>query len=150
MGLERQRWLENSPNLSSMQASNGLLMDTMASDSESSHTGTHRQGCSPNPGMPTALPLKRNAHISMGETLSPFTARRRTSMKGGTPGNMKRAVSSPNVRDLATLDSSAMSNTEKKRNKLGYHRTAVACGKFSHQLHAPIPDILLQSALQKA
>jgi hypothetical protein len=105
----------------------------MASDSESSHTGTHSQGRSPDPGSLPALSVQRIANGSMGEMLSPSSARRRTSIKGGMPGIMKRAVSSPNVRDLASLDTSAMSNADKKRNKLGYHRTAVACGKFSYQ-----------------
>lgn len=134
MGLERQRWPGNSPNPVSSQVSNCWQVDTMASDSESSHTGTHSQGLSPMPGMPPTLPLQRTANVSMGEMLSPSSARRRTSIRGGMPGIMKRAVSSPNVRDLANLDTSAMSNAEKKRNKLGYHRTAVACGKFSYRV----------------
>lgn len=63
----------------------------------------------------------------MGGMLSPTSARRKSSVKGEMPGIVKRAVSSPDVRDLANLDTSAMTNAEKKRNKLGYHRTAVAC-----------------------
>ena len=50
--------------------------------------------------------------------------RRKSSLK--MPGLLKRAVSSPNVGSLALEDTMSMS--EKKRNKLGYHRTAVACG----------------------
>lgn len=46
---------------------------------------------------------------------------------GGT-GPLKRAVSSPNVRGLGG-DGTTLSAADKKRNKLGYHRTAVACGK---------------------
>lgn len=133
MGLERQRWPRNSPNPASSQISNCWQVDTMASDSGSSHTGTHSQGLSPVKEMPPILPLQRTANVSMGKMLSPSSARRRTSIRGGMPSTMKRAVSSPNVRDLANLETSAMSNAEKKRNKLGYHRTAVACGKFSYQ-----------------
>lgn len=31
---------------------------------------------------------------------------------------------------MVDKDSSGMSTADKKRNKLGYHRTAVACGKL--------------------
>lgn len=41
--------------------------------------------------------------------------------------NIKRAMSSPNVRGLSG-DGGAVSAADKKRSKLGYHRTAVACG----------------------
>lgn len=44
--------------------------------------------------------------------------------------SLKRSASTPNVRGLANSDS-AMTLAEKRRNKLGYHRTSVACGKYS-------------------
>ena len=85
------------------------------------------------PGPPEALIAKRSTKPSLGGMLSPPSARRKPSVKGGNLGIMKRAVSSPDVRDLASLDISSMSSAEKKRNKLGYHRTAVACGRpFSY------------------
>jgi hypothetical protein len=47
-------------------------------------------------------------------------------------GKMKRSASSPNVRGQARTDQpeSAFISLadEKRRNKLGYHRTSVACG----------------------
>jgi hypothetical protein len=49
-------------------------------------------------------------------------------------GKMKRSSSSPNVRGQARTeqtDSAFISLAdEKRRNKLGYHRTSVACGWF--------------------
>lgn len=61
----------------------------------------------------------------------PLTAvpihRRRRFSKSGMPAIIKRAASTPNVRGLATSDVTAMSY-DKRRNKLGYHRTSVACG----------------------
>ncbi|RFU23889.1 hypothetical protein B7463_g12449, partial [Scytalidium lignicola] len=45
-------------------------------------------------------------------------------------GKIKRSISTPNVRSQSTMDAAtalAMS-AEKRRNKLGYHRTSVACG----------------------
>ncbi|MCJ1387421.1 hypothetical protein MMC18_000264 [Xylographa bjoerkii] len=54
------------------------------------------------------------------------TSRRRRSSKGTAGATIKRSASSPNVRSLAAGDI-AMSLAEKRRNKLGYHRTSVAC-----------------------
>jgi hypothetical protein len=54
------------------------------------------------------------------------SSRRRSSTK--VPG-LKRAFSSPNVRSFASgVESVPLSPGDKKRNKLGYHRSAVACG----------------------
>lgn len=48
-------------------------------------------------------------------------------------GKMKRSASSPNVRGQARPDQTEAafisSADEKRRNKLGYHRTSVACGQ---------------------
>lgn len=43
---------------------------------------------------------------------------------------MRRSVSSPNVRGQAASDAAAIASAEKRRNKLGYHRTSVACSKL--------------------
>lgn len=44
---------------------------------------------------------------------------------------LKRSISSPNVRAPSAADAAALAlSAEKKRNKLGYHRTSVACGKY--------------------
>ncbi len=56
--------------------------------------------------------------------------RRRRSTKGAMPAIIKRSSSTPNVRGLASSDTAA-SLAEKRRNKLGYHRTSVACGESS-------------------
>lgn len=45
---------------------------------------------------------------------------------------VKRSISTPNVRGQASADAAALAlSAEKKRNKLGYHRTSVACGEYS-------------------
>ncbi|KAH9218975.1 hypothetical protein DL95DRAFT_487244 [Leptodontidium sp. 2 PMI_412] len=42
---------------------------------------------------------------------------------------IKRSMSTPNVRGQASADAAALAlSAEKRRNKLGYHRTSVACG----------------------
>ncbi|CAG8956092.1 hypothetical protein HYFRA_00011876 [Hymenoscyphus fraxineus] len=42
---------------------------------------------------------------------------------------IKRSMSTPNVRGQATADAAALAlSADKRRNKLGYHRTSVACG----------------------
>ena len=45
--------------------------------------------------------------------------------------SLKRSASTPNVRGHHSHSSDAgMTLAEKRRNKLGYHRTSVACGMF--------------------
>ena len=47
------------------------------------------------------------------------------------PAKIKRSSSTPNVRGQASADAAALAlSAEKRRNKLGYHRTSVACGKL--------------------
>jgi len=65
------------------------------------------------------------------QTHPPANKKRRSS-KGKLPSEIKRSVSTPHMRNLAAADSGALSpTTDKRRNKLGYHRTSVACGKLS-------------------
>ncbi|KAL7270422.1 hypothetical protein RUND412_006876 [Rhizina undulata] len=51
-------------------------------------------------------------------------------------GSVKRSASSPNVPQVAAMaegPGGAPYSTEKRRNKLGYHRTSVACGHCRHR-----------------
>lgn len=48
---------------------------------------------------------------------------------GSKKDQMRRSLSTPNVRKQAQAES--LLSAEKRRNKLGYHRTSVACGKSS-------------------
>lgn len=48
------------------------------------------------------------------------------------PGLVESVMSSPNLRDMAA-EGPPSSPADKKRNKLGYHRTAVACGQSSYR-----------------
>ena len=66
--------------------------------------------------LPTMMPLASAAMLSQ---------RRRR--KHSAP--LKRSASSPNVRGISNCDA-GMTLAEKRRNKLGYHRTSVACGMF--------------------
>jgi hypothetical protein len=96
------------------------------------------------------MSFSRSSHTPKSEMLSPSLVRRKPSIKIAMPWIMKRVMSSPNVRDLANLDTSAMLSAEKKRNKLGYYRTAVACGKIlTNSIHS-FPDVYPRSTLQKA
>lgn len=46
---------------------------------------------------------------------------------------IRRSSSTPHMRNLALGTASELSPTgDKRRNKLGYHRTSVACGKQHH------------------
>lgn len=55
---------------------------------------------------------------------------RRRSTKRTMPAIIKRSASTPNVRGLASTDTAGTSLADKRRNKLGYHRTSVACGEL--------------------
>ena len=70
---------------------------------------------------------------------------RKDSLSQASLKKIKRSVSTPNVRSQQNpSDHSSMGmSSDKRRNKLGYHRTSVACGKsawaralsFRHVLH---------------
>ncbi|KAI6708035.1 hypothetical protein JHW43_009435 [Diplocarpon mali] len=59
------------------------------------------------------------AHHNRGGAVDSFSAQ------------TKRSMSTPDVHGQATADVAALAlSAEKRRNKLGYHRTSVACGKY--------------------
>lgn len=58
-------------------------------------------------------------------TMSSMSRRRRRSSTTG--GGLRRSASTPNVRGMA--GDASMSFDKTKRNKLGYHRTSIACSK---------------------
>ncbi|KAI1379446.1 hypothetical protein F4677DRAFT_464753 [Hypoxylon crocopeplum] len=88
--------------------------------------------------------LTPTSHLE-GNQMSP--ARRRESLS--KEFKLKRSVSTPNVRPQGTNEADhgplGLSN-EKKRNKLGYHRTPIACGhcrKRKIRCKQPeVPDVL--------
>lgn len=45
------------------------------------------------------------------------------------PGMVSRTNSFPGTQEMS-VEGQALSPSDKKRNKLGYHRTAVACGSY--------------------
>lgn len=56
-------------------------------------------------------------------------SKKRRSSKNKLPGELRRSTSTPHMRNLALSNSGDLSPTNNKaRNKLGYHRTSVACG----------------------
>lgn len=77
-------------------------------------------------GNPSALPSQQAlSHPAPPMTASSATQRRRKTPKHSI-NSLKRSASTPNVRGDA-----GMSMADKRRNKLGYHRTSVACGTES-------------------
>ena len=49
---------------------------------------------------------------------------------GSKAAKIKRSMSTPNVRGQSSAEAAAMAlSADKRRNKLGYHRTSVACGE---------------------
>ena len=58
------------------------------------------------------------------------SSKKRRPSKSKVPGELRRSTSTPHMRNLALGASGELSPTSNKaRNKLGYHRTSVACGK---------------------
>ncbi|QDS70451.1 hypothetical protein FKW77_009869 [Venturia effusa] len=55
--------------------------------------------------------------------------KKRKAVKGKGPADLRRSTSTPHLRGPPSGDSGPLSpNSDKRRNKLGYHRTSVACG----------------------
>lgn len=62
-------------------------------------------------------------------------SKKRRSSKSKAPGELRRSTSTPHMRNLALGTPGELSPTSNKaRNKLGYHRTSVACGTSSEKL----------------
>lgn len=56
--------------------------------------------------------------------------KKRRASKDKTSSIIRRSASTPHMRNMALGTTSELSPTgDKRRNKLGYHRTSVACGK---------------------
>jgi len=76
-----------------------------------------------------------NASVSHSQS-----SKKRRSSKGKSLPEIRRSSSTPHMRNLALANSGDLSPTsEKRRNKLGYHRTSVACGK-SHVLRPRVKN----------
>lgn len=95
--------------------------------------------------LPLPLPLPPSVSGNQGIIESPIaiqpdqshppqsveaTGKKRKASRNKPPSDLKRSQSTPHMRGLAMADTSSLSPTiDKRRNKLGYHRTSVACGK---------------------
>jgi hypothetical protein len=60
---------------------------------------------------------------------SHHSARKRRPSKSKVPGELRKSSSTPHMRHLALTTGELSPTSNKPRNKLGYHRTSVACGK---------------------
>lgn len=87
-----------------------------------------------------ALPAPYDSSISQGSismskgefVIASSPMRRRPTTKRAMASTLiKRSVSSPNVGAMASNEASSTSMSDKRRNKLGYHRTSVACGEYA-------------------
>ena len=93
------------------------VMETMLDPLQTSFDPGHSSSIA----LPAMLPLTSAAI---------FSQRRRR--KNST--SLKRSASTPNVRGMSDGEA-GMTLAEKRRNKLGYHRTSVACGTCSLGVH---------------
>ena len=61
--------------------------------------------------------------------------KKRRSSKSSKAGELRKSSSTPHMRHLALGNPGDLSPTSNKpRNKLGYHRTSVACGKLRNEI----------------
>jgi hypothetical protein len=58
-------------------------------------------------------------------------SKKRRSSKSKVPGELRRSTSTPHMRNLALQSGELSPTSNKARNKLGYHRTSVACGMLT-------------------
>jgi hypothetical protein len=64
---------------------------------------------------------------------SPVLSKYHDSTSLSKNSKIKRSISTPNVRGQASSDVAHLAlSADKRRNKLGYHRTSVACGIYSN------------------
>jgi hypothetical protein len=81
--------------------------------------------------MDHSLPRSSVAGQEHGAESPLLSAKKRRPSKSKVPGELRRTSSTPHMRNLALGNSGELSPTSNKaRNKLGYHRTSVACGKL--------------------
>ena len=73
---------------------------------------------------PSSLPSQQILPHTSVPLTAPMSSQRRRKTTKHVVSTLKRSASTPNVRG----GESAMSVADKRRNKLGYHRTSVACG----------------------
>ena len=76
-------------------------------------------------GDPSSVPPSTMMPLTSAAILSQRRRRKNSA-------SIKRSASTPNVRGMSTGDVN-ITLAEKRRNKLGYHRTSVACGMFPPQ-----------------
>lgn len=72
-----------------------------------------------------SIPMSKGQSVISASTVRPRGPTKRVM----TSPVIKRSASSPNVRAMASNEATTTSMADKRRNKLGYHRTSVACGQ---------------------
>lgn len=97
----------------------------------------------PSPFQPPPFDQKTAGPSSSQSNMPPLTPalsarRRRSSVKSVVPAAIKRSASTPNVRGPVAADA-GMSLAEKRRNKLGYQRISIACGRFELKSRSDTP-----------
>lgn len=81
--------------------------------------------------------LFQGSLTSQEPTAQPHTnaSKKRRSPKTKASGELRKSTSTPHMRHLALANPGDLSPTSNKpRNKLGYHRTSVACGESMKRL----------------
>ncbi|KAG9185758.1 hypothetical protein G6011_07089 [Alternaria panax] len=92
---------------------------------------SHAADTASTPSPTDRLESVQDSSTSQEPTAQPHhqSNKKRRSSKSGKPGELRKSSSTPHMRHLALGNPGDLSPTSNKpRNKLGYHRTSVACG----------------------
>lgn len=122
------------------QAGTHLLLDTLAQPAFTIRNTMSHQ-LPPLPAIPSdqGAIVSPNFSMQSDQPLGPLgppappgpemSVKKRKASRGKMPSDLKRSESTPHIRGLAMSETNAISPPiDKRRNKLGYHRTSVACG----------------------
>jgi len=105
--------------------------DSMSLQFMSQHSSAHPSRASPGTLLPSPAFAEAPHSSSMEPAPEPHSStKKKKTAKRKPPSDIRRSVSTPQLANLARTEIMPLSPTsDKRRNKLGYHRTSVACGK---------------------
>lgn len=120
----------------------------------SSQQGTESIPHIPHPSLSTSTPQLPNPGFTGSAAWRRRLSKTR-SLTTMTASSVKRSLSSPNVQQAAAMSAEGKPSPAlpysagKGRNKLGYHRTSVACGTFCKRRKEPLPRRLPKYCCRK-
>jgi hypothetical protein len=112
------------------------VQDAMSFNPPNHNPGFTRSHVADTASTPSPTDRLDSAHdSSTGQEPHHHSNKKRRSSKSSKPGELRKSSSTPHMRHLPLGNPGELSPTSNKpRNKLGYHRTSVACGKSTSDI----------------